>query len=279
MNLLLLVFLCFAQTAEQGIIHVPSFYFEHNSSSLSPQDSSLLNECVSYLNSGRLQEHFEIGILANTACNEDNRESLGQRRANALYEYLKDQGVSINPSNVTASEHMHMNECDCITTKECSEEKWEYNRYARISLKRKPPSSFPRLLAKDGLDSAFRLSDTTGSLVGQNLISRNVFFELSEDRLNPVSFVFLDSLSNFLNDHPDLRIEISNHSDERSPIVFSNCLTCQRAKAIKEYLIQKGIDGNRLEASGYRSNRPIIKNAKTEEEHQINRRTEFLIIH
>ncbi|MBK7038602.1 MAG: hypothetical protein IPH42_20290 [Bacteroidetes bacterium] len=54
-----------------------------------------------------------------------------------------------------------------------------------------------------------------------------------------------------------------------------NCIALQK---IVEYLISKGIDSDRLTAVGYDDSNPIIKNAKTEDEHLVNRRTEFKIL-
>ena len=55
-------------------------------------------------------------------------------------------------------------------------------------------------------------------------------------------------------------------------------LTVARARFIKRYFIRQGIESHRLLARGYEGEKPLIKNAKTEEGHQKNRRVEFKIL-
>jgi peptidoglycan-associated lipoprotein len=55
-------------------------------------------------------------------------------------------------------------------------------------------------------------------------------------------------------------------------------LSENRAKSVVLYLIEKGIDPARLSSKGYGFTMPVVKNAKTEEEHQLNRRTTFKVI-
>lgn len=55
-------------------------------------------------------------------------------------------------------------------------------------------------------------------------------------------------------------------------------LSQNRAKAAVDYIVSKGIDPSRMVAKGYGETQLVVKNAKTEEEHQRNRRTEFKIL-
>ena len=63
-----------------------------------------------------------------------------------------------------------------------------------------------------------------------------------------------------------------------SYVEYNFDLSQRRAEAAVNYIISKGIEKKRLVAKGYGEAQLIIKNAKTEEEHQINRRTEFKVI-
>ena len=81
-----------------------------------------------------------------------------------------------------------------------------------------------------------------------------------------------------LNDNPNLKIELGSHTDSRATEVYNLRLSQKRAESAINYIVSKGIDRSRLTAKGYGESELIIENAKTEEEHQINRRTEFKVL-
>lgn len=122
----------------------------------------------------------------------------------------------------------------------------------------------------------FSLSDTIFK-EGDKLVSHRVVFDFDKATLRTQSFPFLDSMVVFLTKYSDLEIEIANHCDERWSEEYSQCLTCKRAHTITQYFISKGIDPDRLVPKGYNDLDPLIVNAKTEDEHLLNRRTEFII--
>jgi peptidoglycan-associated lipoprotein len=113
---------------------------------------------------------------------------------------------------------------------------------------------------------------------GDIYISYEILFDLNVETIRPESFKFLDHVVFFLQKKPNLTIEIDNHCDERYSDIHSTCLTCRRAKAIGDYIISKGIKQDRIISKGYNATNPLIKGAKTEEEHQKNRRTEFKVL-
>jgi cell division septation protein DedD len=83
---------------------------------------------------------------------------------------------------------------------------------------------------------------------------------------------------NILKETPDVKLQINSHSDERGEANYNKELSQRRAQSVVDYLIAKGINSERLIAKGYGFEMPIIKHAKTEEEHQKNRRTTFKIL-
>ena len=64
---------------------------------------------------------------------------------------------------------------------------------------------------------------------------------------------------------------------DRASVEYNQDLSQRRANSAVSYIISKGIDKERLVAKGYGESQLIIKNATTEEEHQVNRRTEFKV--
>jgi outer membrane protein OmpA-like peptidoglycan-associated protein len=136
---------------------------------------------------------------------------------------------------------------------------------------------FVLLTVSSVFGQSFTLNDTV-ICKGDVLVSYRLNFDYNNSGIKPESFGFLDSVATFLLMHDSLTIEVSNHSDERWSDRYSTCLTCARARATADYLIQKGVRTERIVAKGYNDKKPIVSNAKTETEHRRNRRTEFRIL-
>ncbi len=105
-----------------------------------------------------------------------------------------------------------------------------------------------------------------------------ILYDLAKWSLRPESEKILDSLVITLNDNPELKIELSSHTDSRGSARYNQKLSQKRAESCVSYLIKNGINPERLVAKGYGEEKLKIKDAKTEQEHQENRRTSFSII-
>ena len=123
--------------------------------------------------------------------------------------------------------------------------------------------------------------------VGEVIVLRNIFFDLSKFTLRPESQNELDRLTKLLTDNPTIRIEISGHTDTRGSDSYNKELSHNRARAVVDYLIEKGIKKDRLEFMGYGEEQTINSDAEIaklrssnakEDAHQENRRTEFKIL-
>lgn len=112
--------------------------------------------------------------------------------------------------------------------------------------------------------------------VGTVVTLKNVFFDFDKTELKPESFVELDKLVSYLQQN-SLRIEIGGHTDNQGSDEYNDRLSENRAKAVYDYLVQKGIPANRLQYKGYGMRVPVADNS-TEEGRAANRRTEFKII-
>ena len=73
--------------------------------------------------------------------------------------------------------------------------------------------------------------------------------------------------------NPDVSIELGSHTDARGSAAYNRSLSQKRAQAAVNYIVSKDIDKSRIEAKGYGEDKLVIKDAKTEEDHQHNRRT------
>ena len=113
--------------------------------------------------------------------------------------------------------------------------------------------------------------------VGNSVVLRNVFFQTDSYDLLGQSRIELDRLVLFLEQNPDVAVEIGGHTDNIGSAGYNDELSEKRALSVWQYLINAGITKNRLSYRGYGMSQPIADN-QTEEGRSKNRRTEFKII-
>ncbi len=112
---------------------------------------------------------------------------------------------------------------------------------------------------------------------GEVIILQNVFFAFNSHALLPESTVELNKLLDVLNQNPNVKIEISGHTDDVGDDDYNLKLSERRAKAVADYLISKGVNPDRLKWIGYGKTKPIAPNTSAKERAQ-NRRTEVRIL-
>ncbi len=114
------------------------------------------------------------------------------------------------------------------------------------------------------------------------IVLENIFYDLDKHNIRPDAALELDKLVQTLIDNPRIRIELSSHTDSRESERYNQMLSDLRAQAAVNYMIEKGIDRTRLEAKGYGETKLLNKCGNdvncSEDEHQVNRRTEFKIL-
>jgi OOP family OmpA-OmpF porin len=105
----------------------------------------------------------------------------------------------------------------------------------------------------------------------------NIFFRPDEAVLLPASFPELEKLYDFLKENPSVVIQINGHTDITSNPQYNQTLSDNRARAVKTYLVRKGIDDLKIKTQGFGDTKPVATN-ETEEGKQKNRRVEFEIV-
>ncbi len=109
-------------------------------------------------------------------------------------------------------------------------------------------------------------------------ITENIHFRTDSDEIvGRRSFDTLDAVSSILTSRLDIRVRIEGHTDSRGGRRHNLQLSRRRARSVKRYLVERGIDADRIETEGYGENKPIASN-QTEEGRAENRRVEFHII-
>jgi outer membrane protein OmpA-like peptidoglycan-associated protein len=113
---------------------------------------------------------------------------------------------------------------------------------------------------------------------GTAIVLRNIFFDLDKDQLKIESLPELRELAGFLDENPEVKIEIAGHTDDQGTDEYNVDLSRRRADAVKKYLVdQAGVASERLVTKGFGASKPIASN-DTEEGRAQNRRTEFTVI-
>jgi OmpA-OmpF porin, OOP family len=105
----------------------------------------------------------------------------------------------------------------------------------------------------------------------------NIFFDYNKYEIKEKSRTELDELVKFMQENPEVRGEISGHTDNIGVAEANMTLSLNRAKAVYDFLVQAGIDAKRLTFKGYGANKPDAPN-DSEEGRARNRRIEFKIL-
>ncbi|MBN1335149.1 MAG: OmpA family protein [Deltaproteobacteria bacterium] len=109
-------------------------------------------------------------------------------------------------------------------------------------------------------------------------IADSVYFELGKSVIKPESYGLLDEVAQILHDHPEiLRLRIEGHTDSRGSAQSNLKLSDRRARAVRTYLVSKGVQVSRLEAIGHGESRPLDPR-ETGEAWARNRRVDFFIV-
>ena len=133
------------------------------------------------------------------------------------------------------------------------------------------------LLSQHSPDSTYEKNIALQPIeINASVVLNNIFFDVNKFDLKPESQVELDKLVQLLNDNPTLKVEISGHTDNVGKPADNLVLSDNRAKAVVNYLISKGIATQRLTFKGYGETVPVADN-KTEEGRALNRRTEMKV--
>ncbi|MFD2938746.1 OmpA family protein [Flavobacterium notoginsengisoli] len=108
-----------------------------------------------------------------------------------------------------------------------------------------------------------------------------IYFDYNMWYIRKESKVVLGRVVDLMKKYPGMVIEIGSHTDSRGNAKFNEDLSQKRANSTREFMIQSGIEAKRVTAKGYGESVPIVKcktdEACSEEDHELNRRSEFVI--
>ena len=122
---------------------------------------------------------------------------------------------------------------------------------------------------------------SVGKDIGKIIEIEKIYFDLDKANIRPDAAIELSKIVSVLKRYPDVSIEIGSHTDSRASKAYNQKLSQNRALAARNWMIDKGINAERITAKGYGESQ-LVNGCKdniecTEEEHQQNRRSEFII--
>ncbi len=104
-----------------------------------------------------------------------------------------------------------------------------------------------------------------------------VYFNLGQAVVLQESYEQLNNLAEYLRENTELKIQIEGHTDNQGDPAANQKLSLDRAFSVRQYLIDKGVDGKRIRFKGYGSTQPVSPN-DTEDNRSRNRRVEYKIV-
>ncbi|MBR1810017.1 MAG: OmpA family protein [Paludibacteraceae bacterium] len=177
-------------------------------------------------------------------------------------------------------------------------------RYAMLVTARGYLNEKQTLTTMDAADSYTYRQDFSLSPISRPVTMDNIFYEFAKWTLTPASEEGLNQLIKLLNDNPNITIELSAHTDRVGNAEANKILSEKRAQSVVDYLIQHGIDRERLTPVGYGKEKPVVADKALSQKYpfipleqelneqfidgltkeqqdicnQINRRTEFKVL-
>lgn len=117
---------------------------------------------------------------------------------------------------------------------------------------------------------------------GKTIMLNNLYYDVNSSLIRPDAALVLDELFAFLENSPEMKIELGSHTDCRADADYNLWLSQKRAQSAVDYLVSKGIAEHRIKAVGYGESKLLNQCADgvecSDEEHQMNRRTEIKIL-
>lgn len=126
----------------------------------------------------------------------------------------------------------------------------------------------------DGCPKKYKLVVVTKTKIE---IKQTIYFQSGKAKIKPVSFPLLNEVGQALADNPSIKVRIEGHTDSRGSDSYNEKLSDGRAHSVRQYLMGRGIDEDRMVAKGYGEAQPIADN-RTNTGRAQNRRVEFVIV-
>jgi outer membrane protein OmpA-like peptidoglycan-associated protein/tetratricopeptide (TPR) repeat protein len=225
-------------------------------------------------------DFLDLAVASHTDARASDayNKALSQRRADAVKEYLSQFGIPESRVRIDwFGEEKLVN--DCGDGVPCPETKHQLNRRSELVLEaftdREREYEFPKeLIGKDVCDE----SELFEALQREFNSIPTVYFDFDKSTIRSVHQKDLERVGIMLNKMKNLQLYIAGHTDQRGNEDYNIKLAERRAKAVMDYLVNRGVDSSRMQYEWFGKSQPIHDCGIvpcTEAMHQENRRTEL----
>ena len=188
------------------------------------------------------------------------------------------EGTTIKNSTVSDANGYYTFAVECGKTYNVRAEKEEYTT-------REVSVTIGKITGKTSLPIALEKSTckvTIGDDLGKCFGIKMIYFDLDKSNIRTEAALDLEKILDVLNNNPTMKLDIRSHTDSRATHQYNEALSNRRAKSTIDWLVKNGVAKNRLTGKGYGETQLVNGCSDgvqcTEEEHQMNRRSEFIII-
>lgn len=258
--------------------HSCTVYFETGKYNISRSAARQLDSLWQNHQMKSTRTGFElVGHCDSRGSNEYNY-TLSRKRARAVQEYLVKRGVT----REAFLEVRAAGELEPVNENKTAAD-WQLNR--RVQIRIISSDSFPAAIKTERKSLKEKIADTS-TTSGTRIVLRNINFLGGLHEFLQMSYPMLEELYDAMQSNPNLVIRVEGHiccqegpGDGMDNGTGIENLSEARAKAVRDYLLEKGIAGNRITFKGFGHSAPIFPYPeKTEEERMLNRRVEIKII-
>lgn len=188
------------------------------------------------------------------------------------------EGTTIKSTTISDANGYYNFAVECGKTYNVRAEKEEYTT-------REVSVIIGKLTGKTNLPIALEKSTckvTIGDDLGKCFGIKMIYFDLDKSNIRTEAALDLEKILDVLNNNPKMRLDIRSHTDSRATFKYNEALSNRRAKSTIDWLVKNGVAKNRLTGKGYGETQLVNGCSDgvncSEEEHQMNRRSEFIII-
>ena len=192
---------------------------------------------------------------------------------------LFDSGFNLINTTVTDATGNYTLEVECGKTYNVRAAKIDYTTKEQkitIPMVNDGRTNLPFALEKEACKVA--IGDDLGKCFGIKMI----YFDLDKYNIRQEAALDLEKILDVLTQNPTMKLDIRSHTDSRASFKYNEVLSENRAKSTINWLVKNGVDPKRLTGKGYGETQLVNQCADdvkcSEEEHQLNRRSEFIIM-
>ncbi len=212
----------------------------------------------------KLQPLCDVEI---TAAVTDNKTGVILVGAMATLYDAKGNKIASKPTNAEGIAEFII-ECDTETELEVTMDEYESNR---LTIKGTDEEELAVAIALDPIEEIVK---------ADRVVLDPIYFDFDKSNVTAKAAFELDKLVQVMNKYPEMVINAKSHTDSRGPNSYNERLSDRRAKTTVQYVISKGIDASRISGIGKGESEPAVNCGAncSEEDHQLNRRSEFIIV-